>query len=172
MFNVTFQDHAFEKANQQGPGHLEKKERLVVWEAARLDDLPRFTGVKELVLYGSTLTSEDLRQIAALPVLTSLEISKCSLPSLQVLGELTSLTKLELENLTLADPILPALSPCLESVKIHSCGITSTTDIRYILKATVGAKDLSDAQRAIADVNGDGEMTTLDARELLMSVLG
>ena len=55
---------------------------------------------------------------------------------------------------------------------INGDGITSTTDIRYILKATVGAKDLSDAQRAIADVNGDGEMTTLDARELLMSVLG
>jgi len=144
MFNVTFQDHAFEKANQQGPGHLEKKERLVVWEAARLDDLPRFTGVKELVLYGSTLTSEDLRQIAALPVLTSLEISKCSLPSLQVLGELTSLTKLELENLTLADPILPALSPCLESVKIHSCGITSIECLRGL--SAVTKLDLSDNQ--------------------------
>lgn len=53
----------------------------------RFDDLPRFTGVKELVIYGSTLTCADLRHLTALPQLTSLEISNCTLPDLQVLKQ-------------------------------------------------------------------------------------
>lgn len=59
----------------------------------------------------------------------------------------------------------------LPSGDVDGNGTRSTADVRLILQHAVGAAELTDEQRQLADFNVDGTIDTVDVRALLLVVL-
>lgn len=103
-------------------------------EYENLGTISSLSSLRELKIDGVTLTSENLKAIAALPKLQSLTLSRCNLSGISDLAGATNLTALDLSSNTLQD--LSALKEMkeLKYLNLSHNAITSLAHLSELKK--------------------------------------